>query len=186
MQFTDHTGQQWSFRLTLADNSRLKESGFDLFDPQTHERIFADTLTIIEVIAELLRPKWEEAGLKYEQFVDLLTWDVDTLPKVINAFTEGLTNFFQRAGKPALAAVIAKAVAVADRQNKIQMQRVNSPKVEKLIEAGLAKDAAAFDEQVDRALQQFTGGTSPSVPASLAATGDRGPIASSPKPHELG
>lgn len=186
MQWKDVSGQAWSFRITLADNQRLKNSGFDLFDPQTHERIFADTLSVIEVMAELLRPQWEAAGIDYAGLVDRLTETETTLPESIRALQEGLVDFFRRFGKPALAEVVRKAIAVADRVQQAQMQRATSPKIDELIEAGLARDEQRFDDELARAKQQLTGSTSPNAPASSVATTARSPIASSPKRPELG
>lgn len=176
MQWKDKQGRAWSFRLVIADAKRLKDAGYDIGDPKGFQKLFANALSCIEIIAEALRPQWVELELSYDQFVDVITEDIGSLEAVKDCFREGLKNFFLRIGESAMAKIVDKAAKAADLSNRAMAARADSPEVASFIERALAKDESDYRKRLAREEAKLFGKTSNSVAESSEPIPEPGPI----------
>lgn len=169
MQWKDSKGTPWNNRLTIADAKRLKASGFDLADPKSFQAMFADPLTVIEIIAEAMRPQWEKAGLSYEEFAEILTEDVGRLVAVQKCFVEGLADFFRRLGDDAMAIVVEKAEKAASLSKEASKARASGARVDQLIAKAMEKEESDFQKRIDAEEAKLSGPTSTSDAELLAS-----------------
>lgn len=143
---------RFDLRIRISDASRLKSAGIDLLNPKTIEKVFGNPLELIEFIGELLRPQWEGLGLTYEHLADSLIADDDSLGLAEAAVTNALRSFFQRLGRPALAAVVAKVKRATDELNAATVEMIESRgdamirKVQERALAEVARQLAKLDE----------------------------------------
>lgn len=177
MQWRDNQGRPWTCRLTIADVKRLKANGCDIADAKAFQSLFADSLAVVEIISEAMRPQWESAGVSYEQFAEIITEDVGRLLQVQEAFAAGLADFFRRLGDNAMAIVVEKAQAAAAKSRASRIARASSERVDKMITQALAKEESDFQKQLDAEEAKLSGKTLTSEPEFLASTLDHGPIA---------
>lgn len=178
IQWKDKEGRAWSFRLEIADAKRLKEAGFDLGDPKGYQKAFSNPLECIEVIAEAMRPQWEQAELNYEQFVKLITDSVGALQEVQQCFVEGIKDFFLRLGENAMATIVEKALKAAKTTKAAMAARADSQAVEAFIAKAIEKDESDFQKRLAEEEAKLFGETSTSAPGSSDATQDSGPTES--------
>lgn len=148
MQWRDSQNRAWSCRLTIADAKRLKAAGVDIGNPETYKALFGDALSIIEVIAEALRPQWEKAGLTYEEFADVLIETESSLATAIECFNAGLKDFFRRLGENAKATIVEKAEQAAKLSKAAQEKRANSSQVDSLIRKALEEEEKLFQSEL--------------------------------------
>ncbi len=166
MQWKDNQNRPWNCRLTIADVKRLKANGCDIANPESFQKLFADTLGFVEIVAESLRPQWEQAGLKYEEFAELIVETTGRLQEVQKAFIDGLKDFFHRLGDKAMATVVEKAASAVSQSNKAREARANSPKIDSLVQKVLAKDENDFEKILAEQEAKLSGDRSTSAPAS--------------------
>ena len=164
--FRDSEDRQWSCRITIADARRLKSAGSDICNPEGFQVLFGNTLSQVELIAELMRPQWEAVGMKYEQFADFLIAVDGRFAEVQECFANALTDFFQRLGEPHLARLAAKAREAAIKAVAAQLARVEGPRINQMIDAMLAADEKRFESAVDVELAKLSGEISPSAKES--------------------
>lgn len=160
LTWKDANGRTWSTRITLADARRLKDNGTDLLDTERMKDLFGDTLTIVEVMAELARTQWIEKELTYPQFADLVIETPEVYEKASAAFVEGITDFFRRLARPALAELVEKAFEAAQVTQQTMMARVQGSQINRLILAAQAKAEKEFDDAIENEiakLQPITG-----------------------------
>lgn len=169
MNWTDNQKRSWTCRLTIDDVKRLKANGTDIADPKSFEAIFSSSLQQIELLAELMRPQWEQAGLDYVQFAELLIESEGRLQEVQAAFVEGLTDFFRRLGEPWMATVVEKAYGAATRSNQAMARRAESNAVDALIQRALDAEDAGFQRELAKLEAKLSGAVSTNAPESSAS-----------------
>lgn len=175
IQWKDKQGRAWSFRLTIADAKRLKDAGYDIGDLNGFQKLFGHALSCIEIIAEALRPQWEASELTYDQFVDVITEDVDSLGAVKDCFREGLQNFFLRIGEKATATIVERASKAAELSTKAMAARAASPEVASFIQRALEKDERDYRKRLALEEAKLFGETSNSAAESSEPTQAPGP-----------
>ena len=158
MIWSDSEGNQWNCRITLEDNRRLKESGCDLFNAEVYEQVFGDAIAQLEFIAELLRPQWQQRGMTYEQFAEMLISVEGQLQLAAASTAEAIADFSRRLGKSAFATVVEMAWKMAGRVSEKQQAQANGKEMDNLIEAELAANEKRFQSAVEKA-QQSIGAT---------------------------
>lgn len=158
--WTDSAGREWSCRIGVADARRLKDRGTDLLDSESMKTFFADSLNVIESIAESLRPQWESKGLEYVDFFEVITESEAVYRACTDAFVAGLADFFRRIGRPAMAAVVEKAFAAMGVAEETMIARVNGPKVAELLEVASERMQKEFDQNIDQEIDKIRGAPS--------------------------
>lgn len=171
----DKDGRQWSTTFRSIDAVRLRESaGFDLLNPKSMEKLFGseltDSLKRAEVIAELNRRQWEQAGLSYEQFADALFSTETSFVEASAALQASIAYFFRQLGRVDMATVCDRAWQMMVAQLKALEAKAGSEKVGKLLEVAAAKGIQAVDRELDQALANL-GTPSGDLSGSTAATG---------------
>ena len=175
IQWKDKQGRAWSFRLNIGDTKRLKDAGFDIGDPKSFQKVLNDSLGCVELIAEAMRPQWEQANLTYEQFADLIIEDVGTLKAVQDCFIEGLRDFFLRLDENAMAKIVEKAKAATSASKLAMTARADSQAINGLIEKALAKEESDFQRLLAEEEAKLSGATLQNVAGSSEATQTPGP-----------
>lgn len=166
LTFVDNQKRAWSLRITIADARRLKVTGTDICNPESFRILFANSLSQIELIAELMRPQWQTAGMEYEEFADFLIDDVGRWAEVQECFLNALTDFFQRLGEPHLARLAEKAREAATKALAAQLARVDGPRLDAMIDQLIAADEKRFASAVAKELAKLSGETSSSAKVS--------------------
>ncbi|QDV26938.1 hypothetical protein [Aureliella helgolandensis] len=154
LKWNDGSGQSWSTTIALSDALRLKqEMAIDILDPKSVEVIFgSDLVRRTEVLGELARPQWEEAGIAYTDFADLLLSGPTTFVDASDALRRGLSDFFRRAGREDLAIVADRAWKAMEAGMQVSVAKASGEKVGKILQAGIDRAEADLDKELDRAL----------------------------------
>jgi hypothetical protein len=111
--FVDGMNRSWTLSLNVAAIRRIKATlGIDLCDLHSGEKplvlqLANDLSLLFDVIAELTRAQWEQAGLTRDQFE--AAFDGTGVQSAADAFWEELADFFRR-WKPALSQLIEEIV----------------------------------------------------------------------------
>lgn len=159
MSWTAPNGRVFSFRLKLGDVIRIRENGTDLLSPETLKTFFADSLAIVELMAEATRPQWEALAVTYLEFNDWLIEGDESFIAARKAFTNGLEDFFRRIGQPPMADLIRKAADAADATQQMMAKKINGAKVSQLIETGLLKASADLDAKLNSEIDRLKTGS---------------------------
>jgi len=109
----DNHGRDWSARVTLAEANRLRSDGFDLLDAESLKALTADPFKVVELIAAVHAEQCEAAGMTRADFAEVCTETEAVAIAAADALVEALADFFTRLRKPALAAVVRKAMQAA-------------------------------------------------------------------------
>jgi hypothetical protein len=94
-----------------------------------------------------LKPACEAAGLTSEQFSDRL--DGAAYRAAVTAWTEELAGFFHAAGQPAVAAALAKGIAVAGLAQARAEAELADPATDAAIAAQLDQAAETFRSRLN-------------------------------------
>jgi hypothetical protein len=137
-----------------------------MLDPEQLKTFFADSLRVIETIAELCRPQWQDRGMTYEAFADLIIADESTFLAASQAFANAIADFFRRIGRPAMGAVVDRAWEAVKVHEEIAVEKANGPKIGNLLETMRVKLDRDFDEAIERAHAEIRGDKSGGLPAS--------------------
>ena len=154
LTWTDAAGHLWSCAIRLSDARRLKESGTDLFNPEQLRTLFSDTLGTIELIGELLRPQWEEAGISYLDFSDSLVESAGVYTAATAALQAAIADFFRRIDRPALALVVERAFETARSLETQAVGNAGGDKMAQLMTSMQRRSQAAFDEEIEKAIAE--------------------------------
>jgi hypothetical protein len=119
-RFKDSAGTEWPVDITVAAIKRIKSAGLGNFaDPITEEKAGAgtplsklslDPIFVTEVLYQICRPQAEKDGINHEAFDELLGGEA--YAAAYGALHEGLLDFFRQAGRPEIAKVVEKQIAV--------------------------------------------------------------------------
>lgn len=148
----DNSGRTWNCKIAISDVIRLKGStGFDLLNPEHFKEMLQDILKQIETIAELLRPQWEENGLKYNEFVDLMTEYEGRFELVQSAFSAAVENFSLSIGRKAIGELMHRTLLTMRQLEERALMNVKSDKMQKALD----KMVEDVDKQIDEGLKKL-------------------------------
>lgn len=143
----------------------MKATGTDISNPEAFNKFFGSTLDFIEIVAELLRPQWEQKQLTYEEFAELLIEEDGRIGEVQEAFKAGLSDFFHRLGDRAAAKVVEKAWNAASKSQAARLARAESQKLDNMIQQALDHEEKEFHRNIDEAAARIFGEPSTNVQA---------------------
>ena len=152
LTWTDAAGTLWNCAIKLSDAKRLRDNGSDLFNPEHLKSLFTDTLGTIELLGELLRPQWEERGIPYVDFSDLLLDGEGRFTEATSALQAAIADFFRRIDRPALAMVVERAFQTARALETQALQNAGGEKVAALMAAMHVRSQREFDAEMEKAL----------------------------------
>lgn len=162
-KFLDAEGRPWSVAVNVNTLKRVREMAdvnlLDVVDGRLTERLAADPELLVNVLWAAVEPAARAATppVTAEQFGEAMAGDA--LDAATAALLEDLADFFPKGKREALRAVLAKANLVQARAAEVALARIN-------------------DLDVDRLLEQMSGGSVTSSPASSASTPAASPSAS--------
>lgn len=154
-RFTDLTGREWQMSLTYGIARQLKAKSsepVDVLEPESFQPALDDLYRRFDLIWELCQASHPD--VTQEQF-DAAIADSETFAVVNAALLAELTDFFHRAGRPELAALIEKVKAASDRIRDVAVAKVNDPKVTQAIDRQLRDAEAAIDAELDSRLSEL-------------------------------
>jgi hypothetical protein len=146
-RFKDAKGTEWTLDITVGAIKRIKSAGFGNFaDPLTEEkagegtplsRLSLDPIYATEVMFYACKPQADAAGVDHEAFDDLLNGDA--YAAAYGALHEGLLLFSRQAGRPEIAKVIEKQIAVVLAGLKIVAAKADEIDTAAILEGVQAK-----------------------------------------------
>ena len=155
--WVDANGKRWSTAIRFQDAVRLRDLGTDLLVPATMEQIFGkNPLDRIEVLGELARPQWEQAGLAYVDFAGLVLGGETTLADATAALKAALSDFFRRLDRNDLAVVLDRAWDAMVKGLRLAVEKAEGTKVGEILAMSVAKMSRDIDEGLDRAMEKLT------------------------------
>jgi hypothetical protein len=157
MLWKDYCGREYTAKLKLVDAERLKQAGVDVFAEDFFQRLYSDSLSLIEIVAEAWRPQWS-GQLTYEEFVDSVTLEDETLGQVRRAMEAGITDFFRRLLRPELAKLIEKAASANEMSLALMAAKMESNKIDQVLSQAVAKLGRDFDRELEAKIANLTDG----------------------------
>ncbi len=155
LTFSDAQGRTWSCAVTVATVARVRrDCGVDLMELATGDlwsRLASDPVLMVTVLASVLRPQLQAAGVSDEAFAESLAGDA--LQDAMRALIAGCVGFFpNQATRTALQTLAAKVDEMTDAVGRQAVERIAAMDLSQLLDSG---------------------GSSTSSPASSGSTQDR-------------
>jgi DNA-binding transcriptional MerR regulator len=155
--FKDRDRQEWLVEPTLGVCRRLKsrsENPIDVLNSESLAKAFDDPYERFDLLWAFCEEQAQELGVTINDFDKLLATE-DAFASSGRALKESLTDFFLRIGMESLATVITDTVAARARLDKLAVDKIKSPKAQRLMEKAVEKADAAMDRKLDEAEQQL-------------------------------
>jgi hypothetical protein len=150
LTFKDATGHEWTLAITFGSLKRVRDlAGLDLLgaDLSKAPGLAGDPFTFFACLYAAIKPACDADGLSSEDFSDRL--DGAAYRAAVEAWTEELTRFFREAGQPAVAAALAKGLAVSGLAQARAEAELSDPATDAAIAAQLDQAAETFRSRLN-------------------------------------
>ena len=157
--FKDSEGREWHVKVTVATVDRILElCGVDLYESEDWGRVLQEPRLACAVLAAVLKPSYEARSLTTEQFRDGL--DGDAAASGIEALHEAIANFTQPELRATRVKLVQKLRETVKAQGAVEMARMESGAIDKLIQAELTAVNQKIDQTISDRLAKLSGAIS--------------------------
>lgn len=145
--FKDQNNREW---LVTLDAPKIREVRSTLqldlaaVDDRPYERMYDDTVLLVDVLWILCREQAQKANVTDEQFGQALVGDA--VEKATDAMLAAMLDFFPKTKRELLQALADKTKRIREASMRKAMDRLNDPSLEE-------KLLAAMDAQTEQAIQ---------------------------------
>lgn len=143
---------EYSFEFVVSDAKRLKAAGIDVFDPKKYKVLFADVMKQLDLLTEFLKPQLEKFGVSELQFCDDISREPEIYGRCMEAFVQGLQNFFQNLRQESHIKVLQKGLETMELAEKARLEKLNDPRIDLLLQKEIEKSNAEADQVLNRML----------------------------------
>ena len=167
--FKDQNGKEWTVTLDAPKiRSVRNECKLDLaaIDDRPYERMYDDTILLVDVLWVLCREQAQKANITDVQFGEALVGD--TIERATEAVLAAILDFFPSRKRTLLQTLASKGQRLREVSIAKAMERLNDPGLEERLLAAMdAQTEAALNEAISK-LTPSTSATS--LPESSAST----------------
>lgn len=131
--FTDNRGRLWDVSVTVNTIKRVRDLvGVDLSDGITAiEAVSSDPVELCNVLFAICKPQADKAEVSDEHFGESLVGDV--LGDAVDAFIEGVVDFFPEAKRRVLRAILEKSRATEMKIMEALDLNLANPELDQMI-----------------------------------------------------
>jgi len=158
--FKDNAGREWNVSITIGSIMRVKEMlGIDLMelangDAKLITDLQTDDILFGQVIYVICKPQADELGIKDKNFYDAMAGD--DLDQAMKVFLDGLVSFFR---SPKIRALVKTMVDQANKSMDLGIDiittKVQSKKMDTLLQKGLSDMEKQMDDSIEKALSNI-------------------------------
>lgn len=151
-KFKDKEGNEWQLKFTVLNVGRMREAdGLStnvlITDPESLAQLLDNPGLQFEVAWVLVQQQADAKKIDAEKFSELFT---DAYAEAGAALRQALEDFFRSIGKAEFIEIVESTSNALGRLQSLQVEKIRSPKAQKVIESHLQRTGQEIDAEFDR------------------------------------